>query len=187
MLNGGDGVFFGSYSAFLSTTNTAGPVNTKEHDLGFSGPEHFLPSLLWIIYVFTVLRQPWSLLEQQTLWVLQDLNLLWCSVLPVVLLDCGPVVRSLTSQTTPCGFGLIHHLCHDHSHVAWNWKQLTVIFFLPKSLLQQFSPSHKACWRSFSPVQVYSLVPDIIWQLFGLAHGGGLEETDSVDRCVLYT
>jgi len=41
----------------------------------------------------------------------------------------------------------------------------------------------------FSLVQVYNLVPEVIWQLFGLAHGGGnvgMEDTDSVDRFLSY-
>ncbi len=35
-----------------------------------------------------------------------------------------------------------------------------------------------------------NLVPDVLWQLFGLAHGSGevgMEDTDSMDRRLLYT
>jgi len=53
-----------------------------------------------------------------------------------------------------------------------------------------FSPSFLLMVLLLIPaLQVYSLVPDIL-QLFGLAHGGGevgMEDTYSVDRCILYT
>ncbi len=38
-----------------------------------------------------------------------------------------------------------------------------------------------------SLVQIYNLVPDVLWQLFGLAHGSGevgMEDTDYMDRCL---
>ncbi len=41
-----------------------------------------------------------------------------------------------------------------------------------------------------SLVQVYNLVSDVLCQLFGLARGSGdvgMEDTDSMDRCLLYT
>lgn len=40
-----------------------------------------------------------------------------------------------------------------------------------------------------SLVQVYSLVPDVLWQLSGVARGDGevgMEESDHVDGCALY-
>ncbi len=41
-----------------------------------------------------------------------------------------------------------------------------------------------------SLVQIYNLVPDVLWQLFGFADGSGkvgMEDTYSMDRCLLYT
>lgn len=41
-----------------------------------------------------------------------------------------------------------------------------------------------------SLLQLYGVVPEVLWQLFGLAYAGaeaGIEETDSVDRCTVQT
>lgn len=41
-----------------------------------------------------------------------------------------------------------------------------------------------------SRVQLYILIPDVLWQVFGLIRGGGdagIEEIDSVEKRALYT
>lgn len=56
----------------------------------------------------------------------------------------------------------------------------TVVTFLQNVLLMVLYLIH---------VKVSSLVPDVLWHVFGLSHGGvevRMTEIDSLDRCALY-
>ncbi len=144
-------------------------------------------------------------LSRGTLRALQDFSPLQRSVLPMVcLVTMVPAaLRSLTrSSRVLLGWSLT--FSHDHPHpkrweLAWSSRPRTIdgyFVFLPflnnrtncclllTKLLADGLVAHS------SLVQIYNLVPDVLWQLFGLAHGSaevGMEDTDSMDRCLLYT
>lgn len=65
----------------------------------------------------------------------------------------------------------------------WSQLQIVIELLLCSLVLIQHLVVHS------SLVQVYSLVPDVLLQLFGLSHGGrevGMKEICSMDKCALY-
>lgn len=112
-----------------------------------------------------------------------------------VLGYCGPNCLQIMNKLLLCRFGLIHHLSHDYPHPrsqdlaqAPDVGHFTFLPF-PSNCTSSCHLLIKLLADGFvfhaSLVLVYSFVPEILWQLFGLAHSGGdvrLKEICCVDR-----
>jgi len=131
-----------------------------------------------------------AFLSRGTLRELQHFNPLQHSVLPVVcLVTVVPTdLRSLTSSSSVVlGWSLMiiltpwGEILHGAPDQGWSMDD-----FLFTKLLAVGLVAHSRL------VQVYNLVPDVLWQPFGLSTVSGgeevrMEDTDSVERCLLYT
>jgi len=108
---------------------------------------------------------------------------------------CLEIINKLLS----CISGLIAHHSHDHSYpmrwnLAWSSKPRAIdgyfaFLLFPNNrtnsclLLTKLLVDGLVAHSSL--VQIYNLVPDVLWQLFGSGEVE-IEDTYSMDKCLLY-
>lgn len=146
LLDLGDGVLWFILSITLPP-NMVGWVDTKDLELRFIWPHHFLPNLLRIIQIFPV-----KLKTGVYMWHLEDLGG-WEVLFLVTVLGDFPTAF----------LGWATTFLISHSSILLN-NYSSSRHLLTKLLAGLVARS--------SFVQVCGLVPDVLWQFFGFAHIG---------------